>query len=307
MTSANFPRVLGAIFAMFFSGVGVHAADLGTRGPAAAPSPDAATGEFPGGDIFGFTSGTDVGKVGDRGLALESSGAYGIRAGRYHGLSQKLELSGTFVENWSFAGSLFGVWTSLRNNPDFPNRTAYGFDGVSFEVRHRLIERSATNPLAVTLAIEPRWSRLDGISGQRATGYGAEAKLQIDAPVADRLFWAANANFASSRTRDPLDLTWSNASATALSSALSFEAIKETLFVGAEARWQQAWSKGFFGKLDGQAFYFGPTIAWAAKENVTINAVFLPQIAGKARGVSGPLDLDNFNRANYRLKIAVSF
>ena len=306
MTSAIFSRALGATLAMFLAGSGVHAADLAARGRAAAP-PEAEAVEFPGGDIFGFTSGTDVGKVGDRGLALESSGAYGISAGRYRGLSQKLELSGTFVENWSFAASLFGAWTSLRNKPDFPDRTAYGFDGVSVEMRHRVIERSATNPFAVTLAIEPRWTRLDGISGQRATGYGAEAKLQIDAPVADRLFWAANANFASGRTRDPLDLTWSNASSTALSTALTYEAIKETLFIGAEARWQQAWSKGFFGTLDGQALFVGPTIAWAARENIIVNAAFLPQIAGKARGASGPLDLDGFNRANYRLKIAIGF
>ncbi|MDB5641968.1 MAG: hypothetical protein JWN07_1285 [Hyphomicrobiales bacterium] len=299
-------RMGGAALAALLIVSGAQAADLGSRSRAVEATV-AEAADVPGGDIFGFTSGTDVGKVGDRGLALESSGAYGISAGRYHGLSQKLELSATLVENWSFAASLFGAWTSLRNSPDFNDRSAYGFDGVSFEVRHRVIERSATNPFAVTLAIEPRWARLDGVSGLRAPAYGAEFKLQIDAPVADRLYWAANANFATGRSRDPLDLTWSTSSDTSLSTALAYEAIKEKLFVGAEARWQQAWSKGFFGSVNGQAVYLGPTIAWAARENVMINAVFLPQIAGKARGASGPFDLDNFNRANYRVKIAVGF
>jgi hypothetical protein len=286
---------------------GAQAADLGAKGRATPAAPEAEVPEVPGGDIFGFTNATDVGKVGDRGVALENTGAYGISAGRFHGLSQKLEFSGTFVENWAFAASLFGAFSSLRNSPDFTDRTVYGFDGVSFEVRHRVIERSAANPFAVTLAIEPRWSRVDPVSGVYAPGYGAEAKFQVDAPVADRLYWAANANFGSGRARDPLGRTWSNSSESTLSTALTYEAIKDRLFVGGELSWQQAWSKGFFGALVGQALYLGPTIAWQPKENVMINAVFLPQIAGKARSVSGPLDLENFNRANYRLKIAVGF
>jgi hypothetical protein len=265
-----------------------QAADLRSATSVEAAAPEIA--DVPGGDIFGFTSGTDVGKVGDRGVALENSGDYGIRQGRCRGLSQKLEFSGTFVENWAFAASLFGAWTSIRNNPDFPDRTAYGFDGMSFEIRHRVVERSATNPFAVTLAIEPRWSRIDGLSGLRSDSYGAELKFQVDAPVGDRLYWAANANFD-----------------TAISTALTYEALKDKLFVGAEASWQQSWSTGFFGRLGGQALYLGPTIAWQAKENVMINAVFLPQIAGHASGASGPFDLDNGNRANYRLKIAVGF
>jgi hypothetical protein len=266
-----------------------QAADLRSATSVEAAAPEIA--DVPGGDIFGFTSGTDVGKVGDRGVALENSGDYGIRQGRYRGLSQKLEFSGTFVENWAFAASLFGAWTSIRNNPDFPDRTAYGFDGMSFEIRHRVVERSATNPFAVTLAIEPRWSRIDGLSGLRSDSYGAELKFQVDAPVGDRLYWAANANFGFGTSRDPIALNWANASDTAISTALTYEALKDKLF----------------GRLGGQALYLGPTIAWQAKENVMINAVFLPQIAGHASGASGPFDLDNGNRANYRLKIAVGF
>ena len=79
------------------------------------------------------------------------------------------------------------------------------------------------------------------------------------------------------------------------------------MFIGAEARWQQAYAKAFFGALNGQALYFGPTMAVKAAPNVTINLVMLPQIAGKARGVGGPLDLDNFERANFRAKIVVGF
>src|SRR5690349_11789473 len=110
-------KAVFAALAASLAVTGAQAADLGAKaaGAAAAPAPAAEAPDVPGGDIFGFTSGTDVGKVGDRGLALENTGAYGARDVRWRGLSQKLEFSGTFVENWSFAASLFGNWTSLSN------------------------------------------------------------------------------------------------------------------------------------------------------------------------------------------------
>jgi hypothetical protein len=303
-------RALQAAVAILCITSSAHAADAGavkTGTPPGAVAEAPEQPDVPGGDIFGFTSGTDVGKVGDRGIAVENSGAYGISNGRWRGLSQKLEFSGTFVEDWSFAASLFGAWSSLKNSSDFPNRTTYNFDGVSVEARYRAIERTATNPFAVTLAIEPRWSRLDGISGLYAPAFGAEFKGQVDAPVADRLYWAANANFAIGRSRDPIDLTWSNASESALSTALTYELMKDKLFFGAEIRWQHTWRTGFFGGLEGQALYAGPTVAWKPADNIMLNAVFLPQVSGQARSVSGPLDLDNFERANYRVKLAIGF
>ncbi len=281
-----------------------QAADLkGAKAPARV-APEAA-GEVPGGDIFGFTSATDVGNVGDKGLALENDGSYGRRDMRSRVLTQKLELSRTFAPNWSYAASLFGAWTSFKDNAD--SRTVYNFDGMSMEVRHRFIERSATNPFAFTFAIEPRWGRVDTVSGMNATNYGAEFKLQADRALSDKLFWAVNANFGTSRGRDAIDGTWSNSSESVVSSALTYAVVDDKLFMGGEARWNQAWNTGFFGKLDGQALFVGPTIAYKASESVMLNAVFLPQIAGKARSVAGPLDIDNFERANFRLKLAVGF
>lgn len=296
------------VAALGSSGLG-RAADLAGNSPGKGTAGNEASGtlDVPGGDLFGITSGTDVGKVGDRGIALENTGAYGIRNGHWRGLSQKLEFSGTFVEKWSFAASLFGIWSSVRDSTDFPNRTAYNFDGASVEARYRAIERTAINPFALTLTVEPRWSRIDAISGMYAPGFGAEFKAQVDAAVAERLYWAANANFAIGRARDPLDLSWSTASDSLLSTALTYEVLKDRLFVGGEARWQQTWSSGFFGRLEGQAIYLGPTVAWKPADNIMLNAVFLPQVGGKGRGVAGLLDLDNFERANYRMKLAIGF
>ena len=279
-----------------------QAADL--KG-AKAPAPAAPEAEFPGGDIFGFTSATDVGNVGDKGLALENDGSYGRRDMRSRVVTQKLEFSRTFAPNWSYAASLFGAYTRFKDPSD--SRTTYNFDGMSVELRHRFIERSATNPFAVTFAVEPRWNRVDTVLGQNATGYGAEFKLQADRAVGEKLFWAVNANFGTSRGRKVEDGTWSNSSESVVSSALTYAVVDDKLFMGGEARWNQAWSKGFFGKLDGQALFVGPTVAYKASDSIMLNAVFLPQIAGKARNVAGPFDIDNFERANFRVKLAIGF
>lgn len=286
----------------------VNAADLrGRPGAPAAPAAAAEVMEVPGEDIFGFTSPTDVGKAGDKGVALENDGALGTRHGRYRGLAQKLEFSRTFADNWSYAASLFTAGSSLRGNGDFADRSSYNFDGMSMELRHRLIERSLTNPFALTLAVEPRWSRMDGFSGRIAPAYGAEFKAQIDAPITDRLFWGMNVNFGVSHGRDPLDRSWSTTSESSVSTAVAYAVIEDKLWLGAEARLEQAWAEAFFGRLEGQALFLGPTIAYKPASNVTLNVVALPQIAGKARGVSNVLDLENFERAKFRVKLAVGF
>lgn len=260
-----------------------------------------------GADIFGFTDPTDIGDVGEKAVELENDGAFGVRGARSRSLAQKLELGYAFAENWSFSVAAHGLWSSLRNSPDFPDKSGYRFDGASVELRHRIIERTATNPFAVTLALEPRWSRIDALSGQISPGYSVEGKIQIDAPITDKLFWGMNLVFETGRLREPLGTTWESESGTAISTALAYELSEEKLWAGVEARWEQAWSKGFFGPLAGQALYLGPTIAFKARKNLTVNAVYLPQIAGKARGVGGPLDLDNFQRANFRLKVSMDF
>ena len=299
-------KLISSLLSLALFAGAAQAADLkGAKAPA--PAAPEVAGDVPGGDVFGFTSATDVGNVGDKGLALENDGSYGRRDMRSRVVTQKLEFSRTFAPNWAYAASLFGAWSNIKNSTDYDNRNTYNFDGLSMELRHRFIERSATNPFAFTFAIEPRWGRVDTVSGMNATSYGAEFKLQADRALSEKIFWAVNANFATNHGRDALDGTWSNSSESVVSSALTYALVDDKLFMGGEARWNQAWNKGFFGKLDGQALFVGPTIAYKASESVMLNAVFLPQIAGKARSVSGPLDINNFERANFRVKLAVGF
>lgn len=296
-------RLSALAIALLSSAAAASAADLALK--EAAPEASGAI-EIPG-DIFGFTSATDTGGVGDKGLALENDFAFGARSGRYLLMTQKLELGYTFAENWSIAGSLFGAYHNIRNVPTIPvNASGYQFDGLSFELRHRILERTAAQPFAITLAVEPRWARYDA-EGVRGDAVGVEAKFQVDRPITNRLFWAMNVNFASAGQQDEVTNRWSSASGSVISSALAYSLMEGKMFIGAEVRWLQGYEDAFFGKRTEYGVFIGPTLQAKVAENVSLNFTVQPQIAGKADGVPSNQALDPFDRALARFKVAVSF
>src|SRR5215210_7233848 len=101
--------------------------------------------EIPGGDIFGFTSPTDVGTPGDRGIAFELSNRAGKRAGIYWSPTLKTQFSFTPEQNVAVALSPWVTAHRIRDVPTLDDRTATRFDGFSGEVSYRFIQRTATN------------------------------------------------------------------------------------------------------------------------------------------------------------------
>jgi hypothetical protein len=266
--------------------------------------------EVPGDDIFGFTSATDVGDKGDLGFANELTGFRGKRDGSYRWLSNKMELGYTFAENWWIAGSAFVSNHRIHGVTDMDDRDATTFEGLSFEIKNRVVERSQSNPFAVTLSIEPfrPWIDVADGSGRRTDGYGAAFKVYTDAAIVpDKIFWAANAVWVPFRQQSLEDRSvWLEGSGTSLSTALTFQPLKN-LFVGAEIRQLVNYGGTHFDERTGYAYYFGPTLLWKITDKIAFNATWQPQIAG--RSIDNPnlrYDLDNFERAQFRFKLAVA-
>jgi hypothetical protein len=124
----------------------------------------------------------------------------------------------------------------------------------------------------------------------------------------DKLYWAANLIWTPQRAQDPNNRSrWLDSSTTQASTALSYQ-ISAQLFVGAEVRYLSAFDTIWLNHNIGNALYVGPTMLWKINEKVAFNATFQPQIVG--RSITNPnlnLDLDNFERAQFRAKLAVSF
>ncbi len=265
--------------------------------------------QVPGDDIFGFTSQTDVGQPGDSGFANENDGRLGKRQGAYGVLNTKYEFSRTVTDGWWMAGSLFGAYYHAQDVIGLFDVNHLDFDGLSFEIEHRIVKRSAGQPFAISISVEPRWGRLDYVAGLPSNSYGAALKLFVDAPiVAGKLYWAANMIWASQRAQDPNNRSqWLDSSTTLISIALTYQ-ISEQLFAGVEVRYLSAFNAAWLNNNIGNAIYVGPTMLWKINEKVALNTTFQPQIVG--RSTANPnlnLDLDNFERAQFRVKLAIGF
>jgi hypothetical protein len=264
--------------------------------------------EVPGGDIFGFTSPTDVGETGDRGLALELSGRAGKRGGSYWSPTLKTQLSYTLADNFAIALSPFVTAHRIREVPDLDNRTSTRFDGFSGEIAYRFIERSPTNPYAATFSMEPRIARVDALTGERVRSYGNEFKLFVDTVlVPEKLYAAVNVNYALGTQQGfGPDAAWEDGSGTNVSGAVTYQ-FSDRIFAGVEGRWLTAFSGAFLNDQVGWGLFAGPTLLVKITDSAALNLVWTPQLTGSASGTDGHLDLDNFERHQFRAKFSTSF
>ncbi len=265
--------------------------------------------EVPGDDIFGFTTPTDVGNPGDAGFGNENDGRAGKRAGTYRALSARYELGYTFAPDWWVGGSLFASHNHAHNVPGLADVNRLAFDGLSFEIEHRIVKRSQTNPFAVSVSMEPRWARIDNVSGLSSHSLNVAFKIFVDAVVVpDKFFWGSNIIWAFQRAEDPSDRSkWLSASAILLSSAVAYQ-VSPKFFVGAEVRYFGIFATILPAREVGHAVYFGPTMLWKVTDKVAFNTTFQPQIAGRSTSNPGlRLDLDNFEKLQFRAKLSIAF
>jgi hypothetical protein len=264
--------------------------------------------EVPGDDIFGFTTPTDVGNPGDVTFANENDGRSGKRGGTYRALNAKYEFGLTAAPDWWVGASLFASHNRARNVPDLADINRTDFDGLSFEIEHRIVKRSEINPFAVSISMEPRWARIDGVSGLSSQALNVAFKVFVDAVVIpDKLFLGSNIIWTPQRAEDPNDRSrWLSSSAILLSSAIAYQ-ISPKFFVGAEARYLGSFAAIFPTREVGHAVYVGPTLLWKITDKAAFNTTVQPQIAGRSTANPGlRLDLDNFERVQFRAKLTVA-
>ena len=276
--------------------------------PPSSDRPEEKGFEVPGGDIFGFTSPTDVGNKGDSGVAFELSNRAGKREGSYWSPTLKTQFSHTLADNFAVAFSPFLTGHRIREVPDLEDRTRVQFDGFSGEIAYRFVERSETNPVAATFSMEPRIARVDALTGERVRSYGNEFKLFVDAVlVPERLYGAINVNYAVGTQRGfGPDETWADGSGTNVSGALTYQ-LTDKIFMGVEGRWLTAFSGAFLDDQAGWGLFAGPTMLVKITDSAALNLVWTPQVAGRAEGVGRHLDVDNFERHQFRAKFATAF
>ncbi len=279
------------------------AADLRSRKSApAAPAALSACADSEGipTDAFGFTTGSDVAEKGSFGSSLTYGGAFGTRAGQLN--SHGLQLQGSYglLPCLEVGPYLLGGFTDASFGGVSADSRSFG---AGIEMKYRLLGRDL-HGIGLTVIVDPSFNRTDPDGAGRFTTYNTGIRLFADKTlVPGKLYAALNLS---------QDLTWTGPSPYGRSStftvggALAWQAL-DGVYLSGEVRHQRRYNDLGFGNEAGYATFAGPGIYWQATKQLALSAAYNIQIAGKAKGQPGDLDLVNFSQHLLKLKLAYSF
>src|SRR5258705_13467992 len=129
--------------------------------------------------IFGFMIGTDVGNPGEREFQSQTTGRFSKSGGRYRAVGQEFELE--FVPAKDFRieiGSAFAAH-DINGVPDFEDRRQLAWQGVSVDLRYRLLDRD-TAPLGLRFVLECHADRLDESTAVADATFGGTFHMAFD-------------------------------------------------------------------------------------------------------------------------------
>ena len=255
--------------------------------------------------IFGFTEGSGIGLEGEKEFSPDSVISFGKRDGNYTTTQTKLKYEFTPNQYFQFElGPIVSIH-HIRNVTGLDDLNRMSFGGGFIEVRYLLLDRPAS-PLAVTIAIEPEWRRIDETAGQRVQNFGLETRINADLEVVPkRLFLGFNVLYEPETSRDATG-TSTNESTLGGSAAISYRPFPSVV-VGAEAWYLRHYDTVGLRQFTGDAVYVGPNVYVRLTNKMFVAAAWNTQISGHEIGESRKLDLTDFSRHRVKLKIAVEF
>jgi hypothetical protein len=256
--------------------------------------------------LFGFTIGSDVGKVGERELEGSVTGRFSKRTGTYDAGS------GTMSVEFVPMPNLRTEFTAVVNSYDISGVSGFAaqrytaFGGFSADIRYRLLDR-ASAPFGFAIGAEPHWGRAGDVTGEVVSQYGVDFVAAADWEIIpDRIVAAFNLLYQPEATRAKLIGTWSQ-EFTAGAAFSMMAQVHSGIFVGGEARYLRQYDGFGLHSLAGQGFFVGPTVYFKFSERAWMTIAWSAQIAGHATAVAGSLDLVNFERQQARLLFGVNF
>jgi len=256
--------------------------------------------------LFGFTIGTDIGELGEKELESNLLSRLGKRTGSYSALSQVLSLEYTANQNLRLEVSAVGAYHDIAGVPGLDDRRRGAFDGLSFDIRYRILERAHAR-FGLMIDAEPRWSRVDEVSGEPVDRYGVDLALVADKElVPNRIVAAFNLIYLPEIAHSRVTGIWSRQATIGLATALMAQ-IGPDLFVGTEARYLRSYDGLGLDGFAGHGFFVGPTIYAKLSEHSWILLAWSVQVAGRSVDDPGPLDLRNFERHQATLKFGFTF
>jgi len=282
--------------------VPAFAADLPPRITPAAPPVLSACTESEGipTDAFGFTTGSDVADVGSFGASLTYGGGFGVRDGRQAAHGTQLQGSYGLFPCFEIGPYLLGGYTDATIAGTGADARSLG---AGVEMKYRLLGRDL-HGIGLTIVVDPSFNRIDPTGAGQFTAYNTGIRIFADKTLVPGTLYAA-LNLSQ-------DLGWTGpgpylrSSTFTIGGSLAWQAL-EGLYLSAEVRHQRRYGDLGFGNEAGYATFAGPGVFWQATKQFAISAAYNVQLAGRAKGQPGNLDVTNFSQHLVKVKAAYSF
>ena len=256
--------------------------------------------------LFGFVIGTDVGNVGDKEVEAEVTSGFGKRPGSYAAFAPSLEYEFVPIDNLRLAPSVISAVHSISGVDGIDDRQQAAFDGLSFDVRYRILDRSRSG-VGLTLNAEPHWGLVDETSGQWVDRYGADFAIAVDRElVPDRVIVAINLLYQPETSRLHTTGVWTRDATAGIAAGLMIQVFPGVL-IGGEGR--QLWKYEGIGldRISGRALFVGPTMYARLTARSWMIAAWGAQAAGRAVETPGALDVTNFTRYQAKIQFGLEF
>ena len=256
--------------------------------------------------IFGFTTGSGIGLEGEKEFTVDSIGRFGKRDGHYAATETKYEFEFTPSQFIQIEFGALGSTHHIGGVTDLDDRRQVALSGAFAEFRYLAIERTSSNPLAVTLAVEPTVRLIDETSGAQVRNYEFETTINADLELLkNRLFAGFNLLYEPEVTWNALRETQREAKFGG-SAALSLR-IASNIVVGGEVWYLRHYDNAALTEFTGDAVMLGPTLYVQFTPKMFMVAAWNTQVWGREIGNPVSLNLAEFQRNRARLKFAVEF
>src|SRR5438552_6446835 len=256
--------------------------------------------------IFGFTTGSVIGLEGEKEFTTDTIGRFGKRGGHYAATETKYEFEFTPTQFIQIEFGALGSTHNIGGVTDLDDRRQVALSGAFAEFRYLAIERTSSNPLAVTLAFEPTVRRIDETAGERVRNYEFETIINADLELLkNRLFAGFNVLY------EP-EITWGAAGEVQReakfggSAALSLR-VASNVVLGGEVWYLRHYDAANLTAFTGDAVMLGPTLFVRFTPKMFMTAAWNAQIWGREIDNQVSLNLAEFQRHRAKLKFAVKF
>ncbi|MBW7961313.1 hypothetical protein [Bradyrhizobium sp. BR 10261] len=256
--------------------------------------------------IFGFMIGSDVGNQGEREFQTQTTGRFGKGAGTYRALEHEVELEVVPLPN--FRVEVGGTVTlhDITGVPDIDDRRQFNFQGLSLDLRYRLLGRENA-PFGMTIAAETHGDRIDEVSGAKGRMYGTNFTLAFDRElIPNFVIGALNLIYQPEWAR--FEVSGQSERSSIIGAAFAgMVRVRPDVLLGGELRYFRQYEGIGLGEFAGQALFVGPTAYVQLSEQSRLTLSWSMQAWGRPAGSSANLDLVNFERHQARVVFGINF